>query len=209
MSVIGPIVTPGLRALFDTERGSAAVNINKIQIGTIQSWTPGSQSATVQLVNQRVVFNTPQPGSQTPADPKIIPYPLLVDVPVFVLSGGTAFLGMPIAPGDPCIVLFNDRDLDPWWTTGNTGAAPNTARVHSLADGMALVGVRPSTNPIAGLPSDGQHIAMGNASGSVRQALDLLLTALLTWTNTDSTAPSATTVIALIEAKTAINGIFQ
>ncbi len=150
----GPINEPGLRSVLDGERLVAFSNLNKVQVGIIQSFNPSKQSATVQLVIQRAVYNTPMEGSLVPPDPTIYLYPLLVDVPVFVLAGGIGYIQMPILAGDPCIVLFNDRDLDPWWTNGTTGAPPNSARLHSLADGIALVGINPSTMPItqAGVP---------------------------------------------------------
>lgn len=205
---IGPIVRPDIRSLFDTERTSAAVAINKIQIGQIVSWIPGSQSATVQLVNQRVVFNAEMTTSTIPPSPNIIPYPLLVNVPVFVLSGGTAFLGMPITQGDPCIVLFNDRDLDPWWSNGTTGSPPHSPRVHDLNDGMALVGVRPATSPIASLPSDGQHMTMGNASGTLREAMDALFAALIAAV-ISGTSFNPATITAITAAQTKFDALFQ
>lgn len=171
----GPLVPPDLRSLFDSERRTSLVNCNKIQIGVIESYDAAKQSATVQLVNQRVVGNSPMVGSAIPPNPTVYPYPLLVDVPVWMFSGGSAFIGMPISKGDPCIVFFNDRDLDPWWTNGTTGAPPNSARIHSLADGMALVGVRPATTPLADLPTDGDHVTFGNKTVTVIEILEAMV----------------------------------
>jgi hypothetical protein len=210
----GPINEPGLRSVLDAERQVAFSNLNKVQVGIIQSFNPAKQSVTVQLVIQRAVYNAPMEGSLVPPDPVIYPYPLLVDVPVFVLTGGSAYVAMPIAAGDPCVVLFNDRDLDPWWTNGTTGAPPNSARLHSLADGIALVGIRPATNPVPGIPSDGLHMAIGNASGTLRSALDALmdaedslLNALTGWINTDSTTPDPATVNALNSVKNSFDAV--
>lgn len=146
----GPIPQVSLRDVLNAERDSAFAALNKIQVGTIVSYDATKQKAQVQLVNKRVVYNTPMTTSVVPPDPQLVPYPVFVDVPVFVFSGGGSFLSMPIAAGDTCLVLFNDRDLDPWCTNGTTGAAPNSTRMHSLADGIALVGIRPFSNPIAG-----------------------------------------------------------
>lgn len=206
---LGPIVPPNLRTLFDTEGRALAVSINKIQVGIVQSFIPGQQKCTVQLVSKRVVFNTPMPGSQVPPTPTIYEYPVMVDVPVFVLSGGSAYIGMPVSAGDPCIVLFNDRDIDTYFTNGTVGATPNTGRAHSLSDGMALVGIRPFTKPVPGLPSDGSHMAIGNASGTLRQALDALMAALTAWVNTDSTTPNTATLMALAAVKVQFDALFQ
>lgn len=205
---LGPLVQPNLRSLLDSERAITLANINCCKVGAVQSFDPESQSVTVLLVNQRVVFNTPMDSSLIPPSPTIYSYPLLVDVPLFVLSGGSAFIGMPIVPGDPCLVLFNDSDLDPWWSNGAIGSPPNSSRTHSLADGFALVGVRAANDAIPSLPSDGT-IRIGNASGTLGLVLIALLTALEAWVNTDSTTPNSTTLAALAAVKTAINAILS
>jgi hypothetical protein len=146
----GPIPQVSLRDVLNSERDNAFAALNKVQIGTIVAYDATKQKAQVQLVNKRVVYNTPMTTSVVPPDPQLVPYPVFVDVPVFVFSGGGSFLSMPIAAGDTCLVLFNDRDLDPWCTNGTTGAAPNSTRMHSLADGIALVGIRPFSHPLAG-----------------------------------------------------------
>ena len=69
-------------------------------------------------------------------------YPLLLDCPVVVLQGGGAYIDLPIAEGDYCLVLFNDRNIDTWWDTGNV-VVPRNRRKHSLSDGIALVGINP------------------------------------------------------------------
>ena len=210
----GPINEPGLRSVLDGERLVAFSNLNKVQVGIIQSFNPSKQSATVQLVIQRAVYNTPMEGSLVPPDPTIYVYPLLVDVPVFVLAGGIGYIQMPILAGDPCIVLFNDRDLDPWWTNGTTGAPPNSARLHSLADGIALVGIRPATKPVPGIPDDGLHMSIGNASGTLRAALDALMAAedslvdaLKNWVDTRGDIPNTATVNALSSVKTSFDNV--
>jgi hypothetical protein len=74
-------------------------------------------------------------------------YPLFVDVPLFVLSGGGCSLFIPPKAGDWCILMFNDRDIDDWWYSGEV-RAPSSARAHSLSDGIAIVGIRPQSNPL-------------------------------------------------------------
>jgi hypothetical protein len=48
---------------------------------------------------------------------------------------------MPIAADDTCLVLFNDRNMDDWYLTGKI-SAPADNRIHSIADGIVLVGIR-------------------------------------------------------------------
>ena len=62
-------------------------------------------------------------------------YPILTDVPVF--------MPMPfeVNPGDACLVVFADVDIDGWFESGEA-CEPGSARKHSLSDGFAFVGFR-------------------------------------------------------------------
>ena len=57
--------------------------------------------------------------------------PLLRDVPVFMP------VPFDVHPGDACLVIFADRDIDQWLCEG-TGSG----RMHSLSDGFAFVGFK-------------------------------------------------------------------
>ena len=69
-----------------------------------------------------------------------LPYPVLTDVPVFMP------VPFDINPGDPCLVIFSDIDIDAWLQNGEA-SAPNSPRRHSLSDGFAFVGWRTGPNP--------------------------------------------------------------
>ena len=60
-------------------------------------------------------------------------YTLLRDVPVFVCA--------EVNPGDLCLVVFADCDVDAWLETGEAGE-PASGRMHSLSDAFAFVGFR-------------------------------------------------------------------
>ena len=220
----GSILPQGLRAILNSERADAAADFNCVQTGTIQSVDLTLGTVKVQLNLQRAVYNNPPDGSAPNPEPTIIAYPLLVDVPLYVYSGGTGVLTMPVAAGDSCIVLFNDRDLDPWWSTGSTGVLPNDlSRVHSLADGMALVGIRPKTNPIANwdatrvqlrnthaVVSVGpEFVRIANNVTSLYTLLTNLANALEGWVNTDSTTPNPATVAQIAAFKLLMQELFE
>lgn len=130
-----PLVTPDLTALLDLKLRAAFAMFNCHQLGTVQSFNAGKQTAEVSLNLQLTVSSI------------VRSYPLLVDVPVFVLGGGDRVVTVPIHSGDTCLVLFNDRDIDNWFSTGAI-ATPSSGRLHNLADGLALVGFRSSANPV-------------------------------------------------------------
>lgn len=148
-------VPPDLRALLDIFKSELRYDLNCHQVGQIISFDASKQTASVQIS----VLKTLPDGKQ-------VPYPVLGDCPVAILSGGTAYLQMPIQSGDPCLVLFNDRDIDNWFTTGNV-VAPNTERAHDLSDGLVIVGVRNLGNKLAGYLLTGAALVNNGARVTV------------------------------------------
>ena len=62
-------------------------------------------------------------------------YPVLSDVPVFMP------VPFEVNPGDACLVIFADIDIDAWFESGEP-QEPKSARKHALSDGFAFVGFR-------------------------------------------------------------------
>ena len=60
-------------------------------------------------------------------------YPVLSDVPVFMP------VPFEVNPGDACLVIFADIDIDAWFESGEP-QEPKSARKHALSDGFAFVG---------------------------------------------------------------------
>ena len=95
--------------------------------GNVVSFDPDTQTASIQPAVKL--------GS--------LPYPVLTDVPVFMP------VSLEIHPGDACLVIFSDVDIDNWFETGEA-SAPNSPRRHSLSDGFAFVGFRVGENQESG-----------------------------------------------------------
>ena len=185
----------------------AFTSLNCHQIGTIVSFDAAKQSAVVTINMKRVI-------NGVAGD-----YPLLLDVPVISLFGGAGYLTFPITAGDTCLVLFNDRDIDSWWTTGGASSPPNSPRLHDISDGIALVGIRPASNPKAGYSATSVELGNGttkikleakvgiqNSNTSLLAALDLVCTAMSTL-NSVKTGGSAASDIGA--AKTAIDSLLE
>ena len=53
----------------------------------------------------------------------------------------SVFMPVPfeVNPGDACLVIFADIDIDAWIASGES-AVPRSARKHSLSDGFAFIG---------------------------------------------------------------------
>jgi phage baseplate assembly protein gpV len=133
-----------LDSLLDAFRYDLLKNLNCVKIGTIKSYNATLQEVTVQIAFTQVTSISPG-GVKTFAQ-----YPLLLNVPIQYPSGGGFTLTFPIAAGDECVVLFNDRSIDNWLAQG-AGQPPNIGRVHDLSDGIAIVGIRNNTRALTGV----------------------------------------------------------
>ncbi len=147
-----------------------------------------------------------------------VPYPPMVDCPLVVLAGGPCRITFPIEKGDQCLIIFNDRDLDAWWASGNKRSL-NSGRLHSFSDAIALVGLSSLKDKATNLTRfgayDSTRVKMANGktmvgvsptqvkiasdSTSLGAELNTLLTALQTF----STAAGAATTAAQIAAAAA------
>jgi hypothetical protein len=161
--LLAPLQVPDLRSLLDQIRQEVFYSFNCHQLATVQSLDPAKQTVTATINLLRQVPDL----TQDPPVYKTLPYPLLVDVPMFVYSGGKGSLTMPVAPGDTCLILFNDRDIDTWFATGNT-AAPNSQRAHNLSDGLALVGFRSLANVLGAI--DQSNVVLAYDQGKIKVA---------------------------------------
>jgi len=137
------IVPPNLATLLAYTELKVRAALNCVMLGTVRTFYPADQTADVAL-NYKIWVGE----NKTPKE-----YPLLVKCPVVVLSGGTASLRLPITTGDQAIVLFCDREIDTWFENGGTNP-PQDARVHDLADGIALVGLRNKNTALASFLTD-------------------------------------------------------
>lgn len=139
------ILPANQQSILDAQKADIFSTFHCVQIGKIEKVTAAEQTVEVTLQIKRPA-----------ADGTSSAIPLLVDVPYMVLQGGGSYIDLPIAKGDYCIVLFNDRDIDTWWSTANM-ADPSSSRKHDLSDGIAIVGLNPKTKP---LPMQGATVGI-------------------------------------------------
>ena len=111
--------------------------------GTVVSYDAETQTAVIQpavkrRAEQRDGFARSVSGRNYRTVPDV-PLPLLRDVPVFMPGS------FEVNPGDACLVIFADCDIDAWFESGDT-EVPESNRMHSLSDGFAFVGFRTRGN---------------------------------------------------------------
>lgn len=70
-------------------------------------------------------------------------YPTLTMCPVFTLQGGGVGAVMPIKIGDGCLIIFSDRCISTWYSSGQANPLPSL-RMHDISDGFVLVGLNPA-----------------------------------------------------------------
>ena len=148
---------PSQTTLTDAQKRDIMLSINCARVATIVSYDPGvagqrPPTATVQIA-QQAVTRVDFEGNQT-----LSPYSELTLVPVWFPGGGGYSMTFPVKPGDECLLIFHDRELDNWYLNG-AGLPPSLPRAHDLADAIALVGMRSSPR------------ALGNGSTSAVQII--------------------------------------
>ena len=76
--------------------------------------------------------------------------PVIYNVPVAHPRSGTAIVHMPIKKGDRVLLVFSDRSLEKWLTSGER-SDPEDNRKHQMSDAIAYPGLYPmnEAKPIA------------------------------------------------------------
>lgn len=160
---------PTLADLLKIAKKDIMMTLNCHHIGIIQAFDPDTQQAQVSIAYKKTYFNTnPQTGTIVP---QLVAYPLLADVQVIILGGGTSALTFPVQKGDECLVIFNDRDIDNWYGSGQIGPVA-TPRLHALTDAFALVGIRSKGNALTSY--DPTRVVLRNETTGVGVSPDLV-----------------------------------
>lgn len=123
----------------------------------VQSFDPAKQTVEVQPTIQAKV--TQRDGSFIWID-----LPLITDVLVFFQKGGGFTLTFPISLGDECLVIFADRCIDSWWSTGQESNVQSDIRMHSLSDGFALVGFSSAPKVISNISTSSVQLRNDDAT---------------------------------------------
>lgn len=156
-----------LKDLLALHRKQLLLNLNCHHVAMVDSFDPDTQLSTVKLVYKKTIF---QPNAVTGGyDPVLYDYPPIVDCPTIILGGGPAALTFPVQKGDECLVFFNDRDIDNWYSGAANGPVA-TPRLHSFADAIVLVGLRSLANALTDYDTDRAVLRLGNARVTVGAA---------------------------------------
>lgn len=102
-------------------------------------------------------------------DGRVDPYPTIVGVPMIWprTSGGSASLTMPVLPGDPVLLLFSERSLERWLSTGGADR-PGDPRKHDLTDAIAIPGLMPFSDTSAAENNEDVLLTFGAAKVRIK-----------------------------------------
>jgi hypothetical protein len=153
---------PELADVLNYHRKGIFLDLNCHHVGTVADFDPTRQVAKVTINYKRTYF---YPNALGVVQPVLKDYPLIIDAPVIFLGGGGFSLTFPVEPGDECLVLFNDRDIDTWFAGSSSSPNP-TGRLHSFSDAIVLVGLRSLPNVILNPDTDG--VAVRNRLGTTK-----------------------------------------
>lgn len=198
---------PQLKDLLDLFKKDIFLSLNCHAVGTIKSFDALKQSASITINYNRTFFTATQNQTLTP---QYKDYPPLLDVPLINLFGGPAGLTLPIAAGDTCLIFFNDRSLDNWLQSGQSGPVANSM-LHAFTDAIALVGLRSFNMALAAydtqrallyngqtkvgvgaskvLVTNAALISLGSSLDTLLTQLNSLMTQLQAGFNTPTPAP--------------------
>lgn len=153
---------PTLSDLLDLLKKEIFLDLNCHHIGTVQSFNSANQTVTATINYTKTLFELNQTTGLYQAVQ--VNYSPVLSCPVVILSGGPAHLTMPIAKGDECLLLFNDRDIDNWFANSTTTQPNASLRLHAFTDAIALVGLKSTRNVISGYDTTRALISNGTTS---------------------------------------------
>lgn len=163
---------PTLSDLLTLSRKQTMLDLNCHAIAVINSFNPENQTVTATIAYKQTVL---QKGQDEIYKTVLKDYPAMIDMPLVILGGGSANLTFPTSQieGAECIVLFNDRDLDNWFQSGQN-LGPASGRLHSFADGIALLGVRSLAKSLSDYDEERAALSYGETKVGVGETLILL-----------------------------------
>ncbi len=161
-----------IREAFDHLIGDMRVSMP----GRIETFDTAERTATV-----KPMLSIKFRGSTTPTE-----LPIIQNIPVVEPRTQKAILSLPIASGDPVLMVFADRAIENWLGSSNAQpSAPLDVRKHHLTDAFAVLGgwptglsgITPKETGAASIQvAPGTKIYLGNDSVELLDLLDQMQT---------------------------------
>lgn len=138
-------------------------NIHTALPGEIISYDYTTQSASIQpLLNKVWSYGDPTP------------MPILENVPVIFPRAGGASLTFPVVSGDTCLLLFIERSVDLWKTSGGQ-VSPDDPRKFNLSDGVAIMGLSPFSETSQATNNEDLLLTYNGSSFRIKASGDVVI----------------------------------
>ena len=106
-------------------------NVNTCLPARIETYESSEKKASVKPVLNTVTL-----------DGEVLEFPIITNVPVVFPKGGQFAMQWPLSEGDTVLLLFSQRSLDEWLSSG--GEVTNSdPRKFNLSDAIAIPGLSP------------------------------------------------------------------
>lgn len=197
-----PVREPELQDLLNLREKNLKINFNCVHIGTIQNFNSSVQTVTATINYKRTFFTYDEATNQY--IPSYTNYPTLTDVPVFFAGAGRIrFTGAP-SKGDECILLFNDRAIDNWFSSGQSNSPVSSSRTHSMSDGLALVGVFSKPHVLKNF--DTAHVGIKDDTGGGQVAINIATSLIKIANNTTTLNTILQNLISALASASTVSG---
>lgn len=152
--------------MTDAIRQSILYNLNNVHValpGSIVTYDYTVQKASIQPLLNKVW-----------ADGTSTPMPVLENVPVIFPRAGGASLTFPVVQGDTCLLLFIERSMDLWLSTGGQ-VSPDDPRKFDLSDAVAIMGLIPFSESSEAINNDDVLLTYQNSSITIKKSGDVVI----------------------------------
>jgi hypothetical protein len=153
MSELGDNLGAALRDIID----HALTEVHTAIPGKVISYDASTQTCAVQVMVKRVIVD--DDGNEI-----VESLPQITNVPVGWYSGGGYFMSLPMASGDYCMLMFQERPVDTFLSSGEE-SDPGDLRHHDLSDCWAIPCVRPTSKALQS--ADASVMTMGKDGGPI------------------------------------------
>ena len=132
------------------------VDLHTALPGRVRSYDAATQLADVEPLLKRAL--------RTELGDKVLEaLPIIPSVPVVFPRGGGYFVSLPLAAGDCGLLVFSERAIDRWRSTGEV-ADPGDQRMHGLSGALFVPGLGPRGDALA--DADASEMRVGRDGGA-------------------------------------------
>lgn len=152
---------PSIINAFEALRENINYNLNCVKVAIVEDFDKDTLTVSCRVANKRLI-GLKDDGNQILQD-----YPLIY-AKVHFFGWGNVGATFPISKGMEGILLFNDREIETWFLTGQAG---NLAydRAHSMSDAIFICGIH-SIPTMIQIMLDCLHLYYGNSDIQVKDS---------------------------------------